>query len=97
MSRLPRSTVSRLALVAVSVLDEAFRAADQEPVERAALHKLALGYLMLVDVTNKRQAATFWQLLGHEGPFKQPSCRQSHGGTMLDGMRIRATALGESR
>jgi Tfp pilus tip-associated adhesin PilY1 len=95
MSRLPRSTVSRLALVAVSVLDEACQAAILEPVERSVLHKLALGYLMLVEVTNQRQATTFWQLLGHEGAFNQASCRQSFGGTMLDGMLTRAKALGE--
>jgi Tfp pilus tip-associated adhesin PilY1 len=96
MTRLPRSTASRLALVAVSVLDEACRAAVREPVERSAVHKLALGYLMLVDVTNKDQATTFWQLLGHEGTFSQPACRQSYGGTILDGLRTRAKALGES-
>ena len=66
---------------------------EQGPIERSALHQLALGYLLLAGVTLKPQVRTLWQLLGHEGKFEQLSCRQSHSGVMLDGMRQRAKAL----
>ena len=94
-NQLSRRTVSRLALLAIDVLDEACRQGEQGPVERTALHQLALGYLLLAGVSATSQVRTFWRLLGHEGSFEQLSSRQSHSGVMLDGMRQRATALGE--
>jgi hypothetical protein len=91
-----RSTVSRLAVVAVGVLGEALDAADYGPVERTALHKLALGYLMLVGVAAPYQVRVLWEILGHEGSFAHMSDRQSHSGVILDGIRQRAKALASS-
>ena len=93
MARLPRSAVSRLALVAIDVIEGACHAADHGPVDRTELHKLALGYLMLAGLANQHQATVFWQVLGQEGVFEQLSCRQSHYGIMLHGMRQRAEAM----
>jgi hypothetical protein len=93
-ARLSRATVSRLAILAVDTLAAACDAGSNGPVERTALHRLALGYLMLTGVTAPPQAATMWRLIGHEGVFEQLSCRQSHSGVMLDGMRQRAAQIG---
>lgn len=95
-NRPSRQTIARLAVLAVEVLSEAYDLADREPIDRSTIHKLALGYLMLVDVTAPPQAARLWQLLGHEGNFSQMDCRQAIGGVMLDGMWQRARALAGS-
>lgn len=92
-SGISRATVSRLALLAIDTLEEACKAGAYGPVERTALHRLALGYLMLAGVTAPPQASQMWRLLGHEGMFEQLSSRQAHGGVMLDGMRHRARAI----
>ena len=91
-----KSTVSRLALMAIRVLEEACKAGVHGPIQRTPTHRLALGYLVLAGVTAPRQATTLWELLGHEGVFEQLSCRQSHGGVILDGRRQRAEAIGRS-
>ena len=90
-----RATVSRLALLAIDTLAAAIQEANHDPVERTALYRLALGYLLVTGVTAAHQASTIWRLIGHEGLFVQMSCRQSHSGVMLDGMRIRARAIVE--
>ena len=69
--------------------------ANEGPVERTVLHRLALGYLLVTGVTAAHQASTIWRLIGHKCLFVQMSCRQSHGGVMLDGMRMRAKAISE--
>jgi len=92
-NRLPRSAVSRLALVAIDVLDEAYRTADRKPIERTAIHRLALGYLLLSGLASKGHVRTIWQVLGHEGLFVQMPCRQSHFGNIIHGIRERARGL----
>ena len=84
-----------MALLAIDTLAAAIKEANEVPVERTVLHRLAQGYLLVTGVTAAHQASTIWRLIGHEGLFVQMSCRQSHGGVMLDGMRMRAKAIAE--
>lgn len=77
----------RLALLALDVLDEAFAEARLEPIERTALHRLALGYLLFAGWANAAQVRTLWAVLGHEGLYAQMSCRQSHFGSMVHHIR----------
>lgn len=91
--RLSGPTISRLALLAVDELSEVCRAGEEGPIEPTDTLKLAAGVLMLAGVCWPHQVRTLWQILRHEGDFGQASSRQSHRGTMLHGIRERATAL----
>lgn len=61
--------------------------AKSEPIERTALHRLALGYLLFAGWANRNQVTALWEVLGHEGQFVQMSCRESHFGSMSDHIR----------
>ncbi|WP_230207029.1 hypothetical protein [Novosphingobium sp. Gsoil 351] len=74
-----------------------FSNSETAPVERTVLHKLALAYLLVTGVTAPPQTSNLWRMLGHEGDYAQRSCRQSHGGAMLDGMRKRAMAIADGQ
>ena len=93
MSRLPKSAVRRLALLALDVLDEGYRSAEREPLERSAVHRLALGYLLVAGFATPGHVRTIWRVLGHEGSFANPTCRQSHFGIMLYGIRLNVEKL----
>lgn len=80
-------TRRRLALLALDVLDDAFREARSDPIERTPLHRLALGYLLLSGWANAAQVRTLWEVLGHEGLYSQMRCRQSHFGSMSHEIR----------
>lgn len=82
-----QSPKQRLGLLALDVLDEAFTQARLDPIERTALHRLALGYLLLTGWANAAQVKTLWAVLGHEGLYAQMSCRQSHFGSMSHHIR----------
>lgn len=88
MKPVSRSTVRRLALVALDVLVEACRSAGEHPVDRTSLHRLALGYLLVTGCATAGHAKTIWHIMGHEGMFNQPSCRQAYSGNILDGIRL---------
>lgn len=77
-----KSAKKRLAILALDVLDQAFVEAKFEPIERTALHRLALGYLLFAGCANRNQVTELWEVLGHEGQFEQMSCRESHLGCM---------------
>lgn len=81
------SARQRLAILALDVLEEAFVEARIEPIERTALHRLALGYLLLSGWANSAQVRTLWEVLGHEGLYAQMSCRQSHFGSIIHHIR----------
>lgn len=88
MQRIPRSAVRRLAVLALDVLQEGYRAAEVEPLERTAVHRLALGYLLLTGCATVRHVSILWKVLGHEGSFSLPACRQSHFGVTIYGIRL---------
>ena len=75
-------------MLALDVLQDGYSAAEVEPLERTALHRLALGCLLLTGCATKRHVTTIWKVLGHEGSFSLPACRQSHFGVMVHGIRI---------
>ena len=75
-------------MLALDVLQEGYRSAQVEPLERTALHRLALGYLLLTGCATKDHVTTIWRVLGHEGGFSLASCRQSHFGVMVHGIRM---------
>lgn len=89
MSEQPRrySAKQRLAILALDVLDAAYVEAKSEAIERTALHRLALGYLLFAGWANRNQVMALWEVLGHEGQFEQMSCRESHFGCMSDHIR----------
>ena len=87
MERLPRAAVYRLAVLAHDVLLRACNDATDEPVKRDAIHRLALGYVLVTGCATTPHVRTIWKVLGHEGVFSQLSCRQAHYGIMLHGIR----------
>lgn len=88
MQRIPRSAVRRLAVLALDVLQEGYRQAERVPLERTAVHRLALGYLLLTGCATIGHVSTIWKVLGHEGSFSLPACRQSHFGVTVYGIRL---------
>ena len=88
MQRIPRSAIRRLAVLALDVLQEGYRAAEKAPIERTAVHRLALGYLLLTGCATVGHLSTIWKVLGHEGSFSLPACRQSHFGITIYGIRL---------
>lgn len=87
------AAVKRVGLVAIDVLEQAFTIANREPLEPDVLHRLALGYLMLTGCCSPRTIDQLWKILRHEGMFEQMSCRQSHFGTLVQGIRERVSKL----
>ncbi|WP_435198873.1 hypothetical protein [Qipengyuania sp. 902] len=87
MQRIPRSAVRRLAVLALDV-QEGYRAAEKSPIERTAVYRLALGYLLLTGCATVGHLSTIWKVLGHEGSFSLPACRQSHFGVTIYGIRL---------
>jgi len=87
MQRIPRAAVHRLATLALDVLNEAYREAENGAIERNAMHRLALGYLLLAGCATVGHTRTIWEILGHENGFHDMSSRQSHFGVMAHGIR----------
>ena len=89
-----RAATIRLCLLALDVLDEAYAQARSGPIERTALHRLALGNLLLAGVATPVHVGRIWAILGHEGTFEQLSAREAHFGTAMQGIRDRVRGLG---
>lgn len=87
MQRVPRAAVYRLATLALDVLNEAYKQAEDRGIERNAMHRLALGYLLLTGCATVGHTRTVWEVLGHENGFDEMSNRQSHFGVVMDGIK----------
>ena len=94
--KLRSAAVRRIGLLALDVLDAAYIEANHEPLERTALHRLALGYLVVSGCASPLAVRTLWEVLGHEGVFVQMACRQSHFGNLSHGIRQRIEKLGSA-
>lgn len=93
MPHAPSAAVCRLADRALDVLDEAYKGIADGSLERTALHRLALGYLLLTGCATKLHVIRIWQVLGHEGEYAQLSSQQSHFGNMTHGIRQNVAKL----
>jgi hypothetical protein len=89
MSEAQPPTSLRIALLAWEVIDKAYREAEEQPIERSALHKLALGYLLVTDFAAAKHVRSIWAMLGHEGTFAHPTSRQAYYGPVIYGIRDR--------
>lgn len=87
MLPISHSSRRRLAKVALDVLQEAYGQSKAAPLNRTALHRLALGYLLLSGCATKEHTATIWRVLGHEGGFAMMADRQAYFGVTMDGIR----------
>lgn len=95
LPNVPLAAVQRLAILALDVLEEAYREAREKPISRTSLHRLALGYLMLTGCAGAGQVTILWRVLGHEGVFEQMPCRQSHFSNIVHGIKGRVRKLTE--
>jgi hypothetical protein len=91
MPRAPSTATFRLASLAWDVIDNAYHESREQPLERTTLHKLALGFLQIAGFAGGSQVRIIWKMLGHEGDFQQPPCRQAYYGPVIHGIRDRIT------
>jgi hypothetical protein len=89
MARAPSIATCRLASLAWDVIDDAYQASRERPLERSTLHRLALGYLVVTGFADGSHVRAIWEMLGHEGTFNQMTCRQAYYGPVIVGIRDR--------
>ncbi len=80
----------RLVAFAVAVLEEAAVAARFAPIKRTVAHRLALGWLAYVGLSEPWRTDTFWKLLGTaEGLDRSDGqyCRDRSFANCLNGWR----------
>jgi hypothetical protein len=71
------------------VIDDAYHASRDGPLERTTLHKLALAYLVVTGFAGSGHVQVIWKMLGHEDSFARPSDRQAFYGPVFYGIRER--------
>src|SRR6478735_1370159 len=80
----------RLTAFAVAVLEEAAVAARHGPITRTMAHRLALGWLAYVGLSERWRTESFWKLLGTaEGVDRTDGqyCRERDFANCLNGWR----------
>ena len=80
----------RLAVFAVAILEEAAIAARHEPIKRTVSHRLALGWLAYIGLSEPWRTDKFWKLLGDADGLDRPDgqyVRDQELGRCLNGWR----------
>lgn len=80
----------RLTVFAVMILEEAAIAARREPIKRTVSHRLALGWLAYIGVSEPWRTETFWNLIGEVDGLGRPDgqyVRDQELGRCLNGWR----------
>lgn len=85
----PKPSPQRLAAFAVAILEEAAIEARRAPIKRTVAHRLALGWLAYIGISEPWRTEKFWKLLG-DGDFGRPDSqyvRDQEFGRCLAGWR----------
>lgn len=85
-----KPSASRLAGFAFMVLEEAAIQARRAPIKRTVAHRLALGWLAYIGISEKWRTEKFWALLGEYDGLGRPDgqyCRDMEFATCLNGWR----------
>ncbi len=80
----------RLALFAVTILEEAASEARHAPIKRTVAHRLALGWLAYIGISEPWRTEKFWSLLGGADGLGRPDgqyCRDKDFAVCLNGWR----------
>ena len=80
----------RMAIFAVTILEEAAKAARFEPIKPTVAHRLALAWLAYIGLSEPLRTETFWKLLRTFEESHRPDgqyCRESQIAACLNGWR----------
>jgi hypothetical protein len=86
----PKPSLERLSALAVAVLEEAAIEARHAPIKRTVAHRLALGWLAYVGISEPWRTEAFWKLLGSADGLDKPQgqyCRDGEFARCLNGWR----------
>lgn len=80
----------RLSAFAVAILEEAAVSARYQPIKRTPAHRLALGWLAYIGISEPWRTEMFWKLLGKAEGMNRPDgqyCRDMDFAVCLNGWR----------